>query len=66
VFGIKNLILSDNLNFTYLNLLSTITSFIFSFLTIKYFLKYIKKFNLNIFVYYRIFLGLLLIILAYL
>ena len=66
VFGIKNLILSDNLNFTYLNLLSIITSFIFSYLTIKYFLKYIKKFNLNIFVYYRIFLGLLLIILAYL
>ena len=45
VFGIKNLILSDNLNFTYLNLLSIITSFIFSYLTIKYFLKYIKKFD---------------------
>ena len=65
-FGIKDLISSDDLNFTYLNLLSIIVSFFFSLITIKYFLKYINKFNLNIFVYYRIFLGLLLLFLAYL
>ena len=65
-FGIKNLIFSENLNFTYLNLLSIIISFFFSLITIKYFLSYINKFNLNIFVYYRILLGLLLIILVYL
>ncbi len=65
IFGIKNLISSENLNFTYLNLMSIIISFFFSLMTIKYFLRYINKFNLNIFVYYRIFLGLLLIILAY-
>ena len=66
IFGIKNLIYSENLSLTFLNLLSIIVSFIFSFVTIKYFLSYIKKFNLNIFVYYRIFLGLILIFLAYL
>ena len=66
IFGIKNLIYSEDLNFTYLNLLSIIISFFFSLITIKYFLKYINKFNLNIFVYYRIFLGLVLVILAYL
>ena len=66
IFGLKNLILSENLSFTYLNLLSVLISFFFSLITIKYFLKYINKFNLNIFVYYRIFLGLVLIILAYL
>ena len=66
IFGVKNLIFSESLNFTYLNLLSIIISFIFSLITIKYFLNYINKFNLNIFVYYRIFLGLLLLILAYL
>ena len=66
IFGIKNLILSENLSFTYLNLLSILISFFFSLITIKYFLKYINKFNLNIFVYYRICLGLILIILAYL
>jgi len=66
IFGCKNLIFSESVEFTKLNLVSVIISFIFSYLTIKYFLKYIKKFNLNIFVYYRIFLGLLLFTLAYL
>ena len=66
IFGLKNLIFSENIEFTRLNLLSIIISFIFSFLTIKYFLKYIEKFSLDIFVYYRVLLGLLLIVLAYL
>jgi undecaprenyl-diphosphatase len=66
IFGCKNLIFSESVEFTKLNLVSVIISFIFSYLTIKYFLKYIEKFNLNIFVYYRIFLGLLLFTLAYL
>ena len=66
IFGFKNLIFSESMEFTKLNLLSVIISFIFSFLTIKYFLKYIKKFSLNIFVFYRVFLGCVLIILAYL
>ena len=65
-FGIKNLISSDDLNFTYLNLLSIIVSFFFSLITIKYFLKYINKFNLNIFAYYRVCLGLILIFITYL
>ncbi len=66
IFGIKNIIFLDNSSLTYLNLSAIIVSFIFSFLTIKYFLKYINNFNLNIFVYYRIFLGVVLLILAYL
>ena len=66
IFGIKNIIFSDNISFTYFNLFSIFLSFIFSLITIKYFLKYIKKFNLNIFVYYRIILGLILMALAYL
>jgi len=35
-------------------------------ITIKYFLKYLNKFNLNIFVYYRVLLGIFLLALAYL
>ena len=66
IFGLKNLLLSENTEFTKLNLLSIIISFIFSFLTIKYFLKYIEKFSLDVFVYYRVSLGLILIVLAYL
>ena len=65
-FGIKNLILSENIEFTKLNLISILISFIFSFLTIKYFLRYIERFSFNIFVYYRVILGLVLIVLAYL
>ena len=66
IFGLKNLFLSESVEFTKLNLLSIIISFIFSFLTIKYFLRYIEKFNLNVFVYYRVFLGLVLIFLTFL
>tara|TARA_B100000941_G_C28387394_1_gene490769 strand:- start:26 stop:784 length:759 start_codon:yes stop_codon:yes gene_type:complete len=66
VFGIKNIVFSGNLNFSYLNVLSIILSFLFSFFTIKYFLNYIKKANLMIFVIYRVILGFSLLILAYL
>ena len=63
-FGLKNLIAEDNFYLMKLNLLSAIFSFIFSLITIKYFLKYIKNFNLNLFVYYRILLGLALLYLT--
>ena len=65
-FGLKNLILSENIYFAKINLFSIFLSFIFSLITIKYFLSYIVKFNLNVFVYYRIFLALVLFIIAYL
>tara|TARA_B100000963_G_scaffold329230_1_gene318384 strand:- start:103 stop:861 length:759 start_codon:yes stop_codon:yes gene_type:complete len=65
-FGLKNLILSENIYFTKINLISIFLSFIFSLITIKYFLSYIVKFNLNVFVYYRIFLALVLFVIAYL
>ena len=65
-FGLKNLILSENIYFAKVNLISIFLSFIFSLITIKYFLSYIVKFNLNVFVYYRIFLALVLFAIAYL
>ena len=60
-FGIKNLFLLNNVYLIKLNLLSIFMSFVISLFTIKYFLKYINKFNLNLFVFYRILLGLVLI-----
>lgn len=66
IFGIINLSSSDNLNISLLNILSIFLSFIFSLITIKYFLKYIKNFSLNIFVIYRVVLGIIILILAYL
>ena len=65
-FGLKNLVVSNNLGFSTLNLISIFLSFIFSLITIKFFLDYIKNFNLNIFVIYRIILGVFLLIIAYL
>ena len=66
IFGLKNIIYADDLNFSFMNLFSIFTSFLFSLLTIKFFLKYLKKFNLKVFVIYRIFLGIILLFLSYL
>ena len=66
IFGLNNLVKSESFNFSFLIMISIIFSFLFSFITIKYFLRYIKKSSLNIFVIYRIVLGLMLLILAYL
>ena len=65
-FGLKNIVFSNDIFFTKINIASILLSFIFSLITINFFLKYIKRFSLNIFVYYRIFLGLILLIIAYL
>ena len=65
-YGFINILFTKNINFTIINLLAIILSFLFSFLTIKYFLKYIKKFSLNIFVYYRLLLGFILLMITYL
>ena len=43
-FGIKNIVLSENSNFSFLNLICIVLSFIFSLITIRYFLKFLKKF----------------------
>jgi undecaprenyl-diphosphatase len=66
IFGLTNLISSKDFSFSLLNLISIFFSFIFSLITINFFLKYIKKSNLYIFVVYRISLGLLLLAVAYL
>tara|TARA_B100002051_G_C16725937_1_gene635330 strand:+ start:1312 stop:2079 length:768 start_codon:yes stop_codon:yes gene_type:complete len=45
--------------------LSVLFSFIFSYMTIKFLLYYLQKFSLNVFVFYRLILSLLLFIIAY-
>ena len=66
VFGLKNLFTSQDTSISLLNLISIFFSYIFSLMTINYFLKYIKNFSLNIFVSYRILLGLVLLAASYL
>ena len=65
-YGINNFIQNENSILSLLNLISIFLSFTFSLITIKYFLKYIKEFSLNIFIIYRIILGVVILFLAYL
>ena len=55
---------SAELNF--LAAIAIIFSFIFSYITIALFFKYIKKFSLNVFIIYRIILSLVILSLVYL
>ena len=66
IFGIKNILYSESFYFSKINLVAIVFSFSFSLITIKYFIKFIKKFSLNIFSFYRIVLGLFLLSITYL
>ena len=57
--GLKEVI-NQTMNINYLVLIAIIFSFIFSFLTVKFFLIYINKFSMNAFVIYRIVIALIL------
>jgi len=57
--------IEQNLELNYLIILSITLSFLFSYFTVKYFLEYINKFSLNIFVIYRIIISIILFIIIY-
>ncbi len=56
---------SQSIQMNYLVLVAIILSFLFSYITVKFFLTYIKKFSLNIFVIYRVFVALILFMIIY-
>ena len=64
ILGLKDLF-NESVNFNYLVFLAIISSFIFSFLTVKFFLDYINKFSMNAFVIYRILIALVLFYIIY-
>ena len=64
VLGLNDILKQDT-ELSYLAILAIIFSFLFSFITVKFFLEFIKKFTMNIFVIYRILLGLFLLFLVY-
>lgn len=66
IFGILNLIKENNFDFSLMNFFSIFLSFIFSYITIKYFLLYIQNFSLKAFVIYRLFIGFILLFIIYL
>jgi len=53
------------IEFSYIIIIAVILSFLFSFITVKFFLRYLNKFSLNIFVIYRIFISLFLFAIIY-
>ena len=58
-------VFEQSIQFNYLVVIAIISSFIFSFLTVKFFLIYINKFSMNAFVIYRILIALILFYLIY-
>tara|TARA_B110000211_G_scaffold68947_1_gene79625 strand:+ start:669 stop:1424 length:756 start_codon:yes stop_codon:yes gene_type:complete len=65
IYNLKNILIENDLTFSILNLYSIIFSFAFSYLTIKFFLNFLKKFSLVYFVIYRIFLGTVILYYSY-
>ena len=55
----------QSIDLNYLTLIAIILSFLFSYITIKFFLNYLKKFSLNIFVIYRIIISIILFVIIY-
>ena len=62
--GLKE-VFTQPLEINFLILFAIILSFLFSYITVRFFLSYIKKFSLNIFVIYRIVIGLILLYIIY-
>ena len=60
-----NDLLEQPIEFNYLAIIAIVTSLIFSFVTVKFFLNYINKFSMNAFVIYRIIIALILFFMIY-
>ena len=55
----------QTINFNYLIFIAITLSFFFSYITVKYFLIFINKFSMNLFILYRIIISLVLFYLIY-
>ena len=56
---------NQSIEINYLILVAVILSFLFSYMTVKFFLSYINKFSLNIFIIYRIIISFILFYIIY-
>ena len=66
IVGIYNIYKEGSAELNFLAIIAVIFSFIFSYLTIALFFNFVKKFNLNIFIIYRIILSLFILTIIYL
>jgi undecaprenyl-diphosphatase len=62
--GLKDMS-NETIEINLLVIITIILSFLFSYLTVKFFLNYLNKFSLNIFVIYRILIALFLLLIIY-
>jgi undecaprenyl-diphosphatase len=62
--GLKDAV-QQSAEVNYLLLIAITFSFIFSFITVKYFIRYVSNFSLTVFVIYRIFIALILLLVIY-
>jgi len=65
IYNIHKLIIEKSFSTSLLNLMGIFLSFFFSYITIKFFIKFIQKFNLISFVIYRFVLGFFILIYVY-
>jgi undecaprenyl-diphosphatase len=65
LYNLQSLLINKSFDISLLNFLGIFLSFIFSYATIKYFLKFLKRFSLLTFVVYRLILGSFILIYAY-
>ena len=66
ILGIYNIYKEGSTELNFLSIIAVLFSFIFSYITITFFLKFIKRFSLNIFIIYRIILSLFILGIVYL
>ena len=64
LLGLKDMS-NETIEINLLIIIAIILSFLFSYLTVKFFLNYLNKFSLNIFVIYRILIALFLLLIIY-
>ena len=64
ILGLKDLT-TQSIDLNYLALLAIFFSFLFSYMTVKFFLIYINRFSMNVFVFYRILLAMFLFYIIY-
>ena len=64
-YNFQKIIIENSFQISYLNFFGVIMSFFFSYITIKFLLNFLKKFNLLIFVLYRFVLGVIILIYVY-
>ncbi len=62
--GLKD-IQNESLEINILVIIAIILSFLFSYMTVKFFLNYLNKFSLNVFVVYRLIIALILLLIIY-